>query len=446
MSFRTTAHTHPSAAAAPRNLWSSDSLALMFAVALLIRLVVAGFLFRELLDPHRDYWHFGWETGRIAHSIAAGKGFASPVYGVEGPTAWMAPAYPYLLAGVFKVFGIFSAASAMVILALNGVFSAATCLPVFFMARKSFGATVARWAGWMWAFYPYAIYFAAGRVWEICLTTLLFSVLFLMTLHLEPDTRLRTWLLYGGVWGLTALTNPATLAALPFLMAWVGFRFRKQEQLGRFLRLSAAAAMVFAVVVGPWFIRNYRTFGRVIPFRDNFWFELYVGNTGDTSDIHPDWAHPSTGRGEMERLRSLGELSYIAEKRAMALSWIRRYPGLFLWITVRRFGFTWSGFWSFSPEYLSGEPFEIPNIFFCTVITLLMLQGAWLAWRNRPGELVPYALCLFSFPLVYYFTHPLIDYRQPIDPLIVILAVYGMVCRSRIPAATTGQAPPHPVA
>ena len=411
-----------------RNGGKHHRLMLMFAVALLIRLAVAGFLYRELLDPRHDYWRFGWETGRIAHSIAAGRGFGAPVYGVEGPTAWMGPVYPYLLAGVFKVFGIFTTASALVILALNSVFSAATCLPLFYMARHGFGDRVARWAGWTWAFYPYAIYFAAGRVWEICLTTLLFSVIFLMTLHLDCETRVRGWLLYGGMWGVTALTNPATLAALPFLMAWVGLRFHRQGQWRRFLQLAGASALVLAVVVSPWIIRNYRTFARVIPIRDNLWLEVYVGNTGDTSDLYPDWAHPAKNPEEMTKLRNLGEPSYMAEKRAMALAWIRRYPGLFLWLTVRRFGFTWSGFWSFSREYLSGEPFEIPNIFFCTIITLLMLQGVRLVWRNRPGALAPYALCLFSFPVVFYFTHPSIDYRHPIDPEIVVLAVYGVAC------------------
>jgi hypothetical protein len=38
------------------------------------------FLYDEQLDARQDHFRFGFETGRIARSIAAGKGFASPLY------------------------------------------------------------------------------------------------------------------------------------------------------------------------------------------------------------------------------------------------------------------------------------------------------------------------------------------------------------------------------
>jgi hypothetical protein len=29
------------------------------------------------------------------------------------------------------------------------------------------------------------------------------------------------------------------------------------------------------------------------------------------------------------------------------------------------------------------------------------------------------------FPITYYITHPLMDYRQPIEPAIIVLAIAG---------------------
>src|SRR5216684_4156786 len=46
-----------------------------------------------------DYFGFGWEAGRIASSLAAGRGFCDPFQGATGPTAWVAPLYPVVLAG-----------------------------------------------------------------------------------------------------------------------------------------------------------------------------------------------------------------------------------------------------------------------------------------------------------------------------------------------------------
>jgi hypothetical protein len=43
---------------------------------------------------------------------------------------------------------------------------------------------------------------------------------------------------------------------------------------------------------------------------------------------------------------------------------------------------------------------------------------------------LPYALVLFSFPLVYYITSPEVYYRRPIDPFFVILAVVAVMKNS----------------
>ncbi len=50
-------------------------------------------------------------------------------------TAWFAPVYPYLLAGIFKLFGVYTLASAWVAIGLNCLFSALTCIPVYFIGR-----------------------------------------------------------------------------------------------------------------------------------------------------------------------------------------------------------------------------------------------------------------------------------------------------------------------
>src|SRR5215475_4266005 len=77
-----------------------DSPRVMFVAALVIRLVASAFAYTILLDPSRDHWEFGWETGRVAHSLAVGQGFASPWPGTVGPTATVAPVYPLMLAGL----------------------------------------------------------------------------------------------------------------------------------------------------------------------------------------------------------------------------------------------------------------------------------------------------------------------------------------------------------
>src|ERR1039457_5685633 len=95
----------------------------MVVTALALRLVVMGFVYTSQLDPAQDHWAFGCEMGRVARSIVTGQGFSSPYTQPTGPTALLPPMYPLLLAGVFKLFGVYSVASAIAIPPLNNLFS-----------------------------------------------------------------------------------------------------------------------------------------------------------------------------------------------------------------------------------------------------------------------------------------------------------------------------------
>ena len=107
---------------APRNVrWS---LFWMVVIGLGIRLAVVGFLYPERLNPDRNHWRFAGETGHIAQSIVEGNGFSSPFHGPTGPTAIMPPIYPAIVAGVFSIFGIYTKASALIMMFLDSLFSA----------------------------------------------------------------------------------------------------------------------------------------------------------------------------------------------------------------------------------------------------------------------------------------------------------------------------------
>ena len=108
-------------------------------IAFLLRLAVITIGHTYRITPRRDHFQFGWEMGRIARSIALGQGFSSPTDLPTGPSAWAPPVYPYILAGVFKLFGIYSNLSAWVILTFNSIFSALTCLTLYRIAEKIYG-------------------------------------------------------------------------------------------------------------------------------------------------------------------------------------------------------------------------------------------------------------------------------------------------------------------
>jgi 4-amino-4-deoxy-L-arabinose transferase-like glycosyltransferase len=396
----------------------------MILTALAIRLTVAGFLYPERLNPERDHWRFAGETGRIAQSIVEGRGFSSPFFGPTGPTAIMPPIYPSLLALVFRQFGTYTKASALVMLSLDSLFSALTCAPVFLIAKRNFGRRTALWAGWSWTFFPYAIYFSADFIWVTTLATLMLALIFLAALHLEDSSRVSTWGGFGVLAGMGALTDPVVLSVTPLLALWMCWR-RLQKKQNWFVP-ALAALLAFGGTVSPWMVRNYRVFHAFVPFRDNFGLELYVGNNGNTWHFAPGGFHPSSTDREMNEYRQLGELPYMRHKQAQAMAQINTHPGDFVTLSVRRAVYMWTNFWSFSRRYKEAEPLDPPNIFLCTGLTVLALAGLRRGFQTGASIGVPYAIALFFFPVVYYITHPQDYYRRPIDPVFVILAAYAV--------------------
>ena len=396
----------------------------MVIVALALRLVVMGFAYKIQLDPSQDHWVFGWETGRVARSIATGRGFSSPYSEPTGPTALIPPVYTYLLAGVFKLFGVYSSSSALAILTLNNVFSSLTCVPVFLIAHRVFGTRAAVWAGWIWAFFPYSIALSNVVVWETSLTTLLLSVLVLLTLNLEHSKNLSAWVGYGLLWGVSALTSPAILSTLPFLGAWIWFRQRKRASNCRGVALAASLAFLF--VVTPWIWRCSRTYGRFVAFRSNFGLEVLVGNSSDTSSPANWNVLPGFKESELRELQRVGEPAYMAEKQSEAGKFIAHHRLRYAGLTLRRVLNTWTGLWEYPPRWKMDES-GLPNILMYSFISVLAFSGVILAIRRGRKEVIPLTFLPIFLPGVYYLTHSDMGFRHPIDPVLVIFSAYAVV-------------------
>ncbi len=396
----------------------------MVVTALILRLVVMGFAYPMLLNPSLDHDTFGGEVGRVARSIVTGHGFSDPYSEPSGPTAIVPPVYVYLVAGVFKVFGVYTAVSAIALLTLNNLFSSLTCLPVFLIARRVFGFPVALWSGWIWAVFPYSIALSNEWVWETSLTTLLLTLLVLATLFLDHSKGLLAWIGYGLLWGFTALTNPTTLSVLPFLGAWIWLRHLRRGS--NCTGVAFVASLFFLLAVVPWFWRCNQTFGRFIPLRSGFGLHFLAGNSGDARTALNLSALPSNNPDELRKLKSGGEPAYMAEKQREAKDFIAQHPGRFAGLTLRRILYTWTNLWDFRARWTLDE-LGVPHILLYTFVSLLAFAGFGWAIRNGGDGVVPLAILLVCFPLVYYITYSDFRYRHPIDPVIVIFAVYGAI-------------------
>ena len=398
-------------------------------LSFVIQLGLIGALHEYRMRAGEDHFGFGFEMGRIARSITLGEGFSNPYGDHTGPSAWEPPLYPYLIGGVFKLFGIYTVASAWVLLSINSLFASLTTIPVFLVGQRTFGPRVAMWSARAWALNPYVWYWSIHWIWDTTLTPLLLALAFFVALELEHWPGLRGWVLFGILWGVAALANPASLAFLPFCGLWVwSRRYRRGLPSVAGVVLSS---LVFFAVLSPWLIRNYQVFGKFVFIRDDFGLQLRLGNNKFSDGMLFASLQPNLNPLESEYFKRMGELNYEAFCRQRAFDWIRARPGRFAIISLKRFFYYWNGV---PRPTNSVAPFDFRSSLFLASSVLAIWGAARAVRQNCPGAWL-FAGLLITYPLVYYFVFPHARYRHPIEPELFILIVYLVL--------ETGRRSPH---
>ena len=390
----------------------------MVLLSLVLQIAAIGIFRQFRTRPGEDNFGFGFEMGRVGRSIALGEGFSNPYGGNSGPSAWEPPLYPYLIGGVFKIFGVYTYASAWVLLSINSLFAALTTIPVFLIAHRSFGARVGVWSARAWALNPYVWYWSIHWIWDTTFTPLILALIFWVSLEMEQWPDWRGWMLFGILWGVGALANPAMLAFLPFCGLWIWWR-RSRRGLPS-LGGVVLSSVVFFLVLSPWLVRNYEVFGRFVFIRDDFGLQFRLGNNQFSDGMLFASLQPNLNPSEFDRFRQMGEIAYEADCRRVAFDWIREHPQRFLVISLKRFFYYWNGV----PRPTdSTAPWDFRSSLFLAS-SVLVIWGAVRALRQRwPGAWL-FAGLIATYPTVYYFVFPHARYRHPIEPELFILGVF----------------------
>jgi 4-amino-4-deoxy-L-arabinose transferase-like glycosyltransferase len=395
----------------------------LLPLSFVLQIACIGILHQYRVRPGNDNFEFGWEMGRVARSIALGQGFSSPYEGNTGPTAWEPPLYPYLMAGVFKVFGIYTHASAWVLLSINSFFATLTCIPIYLIGRKTFGERVARWSAIGWGLNPYVWYWSIHWIWDTTFTPFLLTCIFLLALELQDWPGWQGWALFGALYGIGALANPTMLAFLPFCGVWIWWR-RYRNGLASFSGV-VISSLVFFAAISPWVIRNDEVFGRFVFLRDDFGLQFRLGNGTGADGMLMAYLQPNLNKLELEKFQSMGELAYAESCKRKAFAWVRENPTRFGLISLKRLFYYWNGV---PRETNSTAPFDFRTSGFLAT-SVLALWGLGRAIRRKiPGAWL-FAGLVLSYPAIYYFVYPHARYRHPIEPELTILIVF-IICEA----------------
>ena len=383
----------------------------IYGAALLMRLLAMWT--NVTSHPHTWFFSHPWEMGLLASSLLHHQGYSSPFGVPTGPTAFIAPGYPTIIAGIFAIFGIATFASALVIIGMHIMLALLTIWIVMHLAGSLFGRNAAIVAGTFWALSP-PLWFIPAIFWETSFSAAFIVGAVALALYLRDRITVNTWIGFGAVCALMSLINPALLFSLLAIIGWLAWQTRERSWRGPVLGL-----LTLLVVFSPWPIRNAYRFHAFIPLRSTVGFELWMGNRPGAKGRLDESIFPMFNKQELTSYMQQGEVAYVQSKSDLAWSFIRSNPGWFANMTARRIVRFWGG---------TGNTDTSPVFVVHALLTTCFgFAGLVLAWRRGYRSFATLAILpILLFPVPYYITHAEFRYRLNIDPLMTVFAAYAV--------------------
>jgi hypothetical protein len=393
----------------------------LFVIALAVRLSIA------VATRAYEAPAYG-EVTCVAASIANHGTFSNPFNTYTGPTAHLAPVYPYFLALLLGGFHLapFGPGFSWVVtlLGASGAALMWSLVPACGV-RLGLDYRVGMLAGLLGAIYPFRHAVELHGQWEAWCAALAFMGLVIATFRRtdsQPDNQVLAW---GALWGAGMLLQPALL---PVFIAFViigSFRASRLAIAGRHATLALAG---MALVIAPWTWRNYHELGGLTFVRDNFGLELSVSNNPravpnvqENLIKNTNSDHPDVNQQERRKLAKMGELSYNRMRLHAAVEWIAGNRSRFVELTAMRLIY----FWVPQRRWLAVSVLE-------GLISVTALAGlCTMIWRHERVSWL-FAAIWLTYPVVYYVLQADDRYRYPMEWCITLCAAYYVLNLMRI--------------
>jgi 4-amino-4-deoxy-L-arabinose transferase-like glycosyltransferase len=418
-------------------------------------------------------WNVAWtDQGgyrMLAHGLLDSGTFTRyPEADAFVPEAIRTPGYPAFVALVYAVFGD----SQLAVVIVQAFVFAALCLVVYATTRHIASERVSLAAAAATALYPTFPYFGALVLTELWTAFVLTCGVFCCLRAVKTESA--GWFAAAGLLtALTALTRPGFFLLPVFLALPAALHIWQADRRRRVLAGWAVFMTVFAMVMAPWFLYNYRHFGRITlsaagslgrPVWEASWQGRWTGRTSaeltriaDRSQSDDELVKNVEQFATQQQLPSAPMLEYTRQWRTIRVIWttptdpeervrariigdeeylrvgldnIRQDPagyvrrrltrGLFvLWaadVPIRHSDIDRTATWIIRTFWLAQA-----------VLVALALFGIFVIWRQHGAAIA----LLLAMPLVYVTAVHLpilCEARQslPVKPLVLMLAVIAL--------------------
>lgn len=406
--------------------------ALVITLALVLRVVEVQRTAYTPVKDGRSYLVLGGQIARGGDYSAdqPGAGGTRP-----GPTAYVAPAYPYLLGALDWVTGNPATSSAQVHVdrLAGAVLGAVVVGLIGLIALELFGVDMALLAMALAAIYPAMIETSTILVAETLMTGFVLAAVW-SALRLRRSADPLRWAIAAGVLtGLAALTHPSAIVLLIPLGIGVSVT---TSVVGR-RKVAGAAVLVVCTLLTltPWLVRDGLVMHRFVPITDGA--GLTLAGTYNATSAHGQPPYASLDYSQVpgfaaiaKHATKLTEPQLNGKLQNRALTYIAHHPSAVLGAlehnSLRLLELEGSRAWheSAASMGLSRGTAEVGVICFWALCALALLGLIGPAGLRAPGW-------LWLVPVVMWLSAALTNgetpgFRTVIDPFLILLAARGI--------------------
>jgi len=338
-------------------------------------------------------------------------------------TAFMMPGLSFVLAFFVTIFGKFGGITAFRV--FQAMVQTGSLFMLFLIARKLFNSKVGIMAVIL-SLFSIADYWVTNLILTETLFKFFVLCLVYFSIYALEEQKTKYYVMGGLALGVATLFRP-TIATFPIIILFIWLL--KKVKFQNMLKYTAIVAVVFCLVLSPWWVRNYSIFHKFIPLT------LASGNpTLQGTYINYDQSSAKTDGLDYTQFTYPAGSEIANNEVEMEISKYRltnlvpKHPLAFLeWYTVGKAKLQVRDPFFWSPEFLGVNASLAKKWHKLTL--LLSIMGGIMYYmnkkRNKNGTLVIATIIYFVAIYLPFFTMG--RYFYPAMPLVIIFSAYAVV-------------------
>jgi 4-amino-4-deoxy-L-arabinose transferase-like glycosyltransferase len=334
----------------------------------------------------------------------------------QAPSAFIMPGVPLILSGIMLIFGQNDIA-VMAYRVLQALLQTGSIYLLFILARYVFNTRVALIACVISAFYL-PDYFTSGVILSEAWFKTIFMLLLCFTSVAIEKRLMKYYVIVAILLAMACYFKPqAVLYPIVFVIPW----FLHKYSFKRMMSCGLVVVVTFSILLTPWWVRNYASFGKWIPFTNSAgspflqgalvfeklpsdgFFAKYPQYTKENLLLGSENAKVTTGKRILFYGLTHEPIKYIAWHTVIKTSLL--YISPFYWKTI------------------FGVSYPIMTLLHVLMVIMAVI-GMVQSWLKRKGEKLVLLLSFSYFTLIYLPFVTFDRYGYPNHFILILFAAY----------------------